>query len=169
MPEKNTPESLLIRDQELRARPSKPPPDRRWPASQFHDPTRAPQVRVPPHKPIPMPSLTAARPGLQPPPTQPTLTARGALKVSVVLDPASLLGPEVPNGRPRLVLGIRLADARTLTADLSAKSVRRAMVAIRARGADAIIAILQGHLVADTIAEAGLSAQPKAAKAQQTK
>jgi hypothetical protein len=30
-----------------------------------------------------MPSLTAARPGLQPP-TQPTLTARGALKVSVV-------------------------------------------------------------------------------------
>jgi hypothetical protein len=114
-----------------------------------------------------MPSLTAARPGLQPP-TQPTLTARGALKVSVVLDPASLLGLKVPNGRPRLVLGIRLADARTLTADLSAKSVRRAIATVREHGADAVATIVQGRLTGDTITEAGLSAQPKAAKPQQT-
>jgi hypothetical protein len=119
---------------------------------------------------LPMPSRTEAPaplPALEPLTNQ-TLTARGTLKVTLALEPASLLALEVPNGRPRFVLGIRLADTRTLTADLSAKSLRRAIAAIRARGADAVVTILQGHLVADTIAEAGLSAQPKAAKAQQT-
>jgi hypothetical protein len=90
------------------------------------------------------------------------------LKVTLALEPASLLALEVPNGRPRLVLGIRLPDTRTLTADLSAKSVRRALAAIREHGADAVATIVQGRLSGDTITEAGLSAQPKAAKPRQT-
>jgi hypothetical protein len=59
------------------------------------------------------------------------------------------------------VVTIRLPD-RTLTADLSAKSVRRAIATIREQGADAIV---QGRLTGNAITEAGLSVQPKAARA----
>jgi len=52
---------------------------------------------------------------------------------------------------------------RPLTAEIAAKSLRKAQTAIRETGADNIALVLQGHLVAgDRVAEAGLAAQPKA-------
>jgi len=61
------------------------------------------------------------------------LTARSSLKVVAALDPAELLDVPVPDGKPRLVLTIRLSDG-AVTADLNAKSVRRAIAMIRSRG-----------------------------------
>jgi hypothetical protein len=61
-------------------------------------------------------------------------------------------------------LRIRLPE-RTITAEVAAKSLRKAQTAIRDTRADNIALVLQGHLVAgDVIAEAGLSAQPRATK-----
>jgi hypothetical protein len=93
----------------------------------------------------------------------PTVTAPNSLKVVAVLDPRELLDLVVPDGRQRLGLTIRLPD-RTVIADLSAKSVRRAINVIREYGPDAVAAIVQGRLVGSEITEAGLSAQPKAAR-----
>ena len=68
---------------------------------------------------------------------------------------------------PRVLLHIHLHD-RTIAAEIAAKSLRKAQTAIREAGADNIALLLQGHLVAgDRVAEAGLSAQPKAAKPPQ--
>ena len=76
--------------------------------------------------------------------------------------PAELLAITAPNGKPRITLRIRLPD-RTITAEIAAKSLRKAQTAIRETGADNIALVLQGHLVAgDRVAEAGLAAQPKA-------
>src|SRR5262245_24401613 len=64
--------------------------------------------------------------------------------------------------RPRVHIHL---PGRTVTAEIAAKSLRKAQTAIRDAGADNIVLLLQGRLVAgDVIAEAGLSAQPKAAK-----
>ena len=60
----------------------------------------------------------------------PTVTAPNSLKVVAVLDPRELLDLVVPDGRQRLGLTIRLPD-RTVTADLNAKSVRRAIISAR--------------------------------------
>jgi hypothetical protein len=47
-------------------------------------------------------------------------------------------------------------------AEIAAKSLRKAQTTIGEAGADNIVVVLQGHLVAgDRVAEAGLSAQPK--------
>ena len=52
---------------------------------------------------------------------------------------------------------------RKLSADIAAKSLRKAQAAIREAGANAIALVLRGCLVdGDVIAEAALSAQPKA-------
>jgi hypothetical protein len=59
-------------------------------------------------------------------------------------------------------LRIRLPD-RKLSADIAAKSLRKAQTAIREVGAVAVAVVLQGCLVeGDIIAEAGLTAPPKA-------
>ena len=80
---------------------------------------------------------------------------------------ADLNAITAPAGKPRVRLRIRLPD-RTVTADIAAKSLRKAQTAIREAGADSIALLLQGRLIAgDVIAEAGLSAQPKAAKPAQ--
>jgi hypothetical protein len=51
---------------------------------------------------------------------------------------------------------------RTVVADLNAKSVRKAITAIRTAGVDGVACILQGKLNADdTLGEAGLSVQLK--------
>ena len=52
-----------------------------------------------------------------------------------------------------------------MTAEIAAKSLRKAQTAIREAGADNLALVLQGRLTGDTIAEAGLSAQPKTPKA----
>ena len=82
-----------------------------------------------------------------------TITARGPLKVVAVLNAAELLDIEVPDGTPRFVL--------TVTADLAAKSVRRAIAMVREHWPEAVAAIVQGRLSGNQIAESGLSVQPK--------
>ena len=88
--------------------------------------------------------------------TSQTLTAQ-RLKVTTVLDTTELLAVTAPDGKPRITLRIRLPE-RTLTADIAAKSLRKAQTAIRDAGADDIALVLQGRLAAGAIAEAGLSA-----------
>jgi hypothetical protein len=102
------------------------------------------------------------------PPLPGTLSTRQLKVTTTTLDAAELLAITAPEGKPRITLRIRLPD-RTVTAEIAAKSLRKAQTAIRDAGKDNIVLVLQGHLVAgDTIAEAGLSAQPKAAKPKQT-
>jgi hypothetical protein len=91
------------------------------------------------------------------------VAARGPLKVVAILNAAELLDVPVPDGNPRLVLTIRLPDG-SVTADLAAKSVRRAIAMVREHGPEAMAAIVQGRLSGNQIAEAGLSVQPKGPK-----
>jgi len=92
--------------------------------------------------------------------TRTLLTGR-ALKVTCVLNAAGILDQPVPEGKPRVTLRILTAD-RTVTADIAAKSLRKAQATIKEHGVEGTVCILQGKLVAgDAIAEAGLSAQPK--------
>jgi hypothetical protein len=88
------------------------------------------------------------------------LTGR-ALKCTVALSPAEILAQPVPEGRPRIVLRIRVPD-RTVTADIATKSLRRAQATIRENGVEGCAVVLQGKLNADnTLAEAGLTVQAK--------
>jgi hypothetical protein len=97
------------------------------------------------------------------PPRPGTLTA-GRLKVTLTLSAAELLAITAPEGKLRIPLRIRLPD-RTITAEIASKSLRKAQTAIRETGADNIALVLQGLFVAgDRVAEAGLSALPKAHK-----
>jgi hypothetical protein len=89
------------------------------------------------------------------------LNAR-ALKCTVVLDPAEVAQLVAPDGKPRVVIDIRLPDRR-LSADLNAKSVRRTIATIGEHGPDGVTVVVQGKLVGDTISEAGIMAQPKGA------
>jgi hypothetical protein len=101
----------------------------------------------------------------EPSPPRPGTISAKHLKVTTMLDATDLLAITAPEGKPRVSLRIRLPD-RTFTVEVAAKSLRRAQAATRERGADNIALVLQGALgPGATIAEAGLSAQPKAAKA----
>jgi hypothetical protein len=82
-----------------------------------------------------------------------TVTARGPLKVVAVVDPAELLDVPVPDGKPRVELTIHLPQG-SVTADLSAKSVRRAIALVREHGPEAVAAIVQGRLSGSQIAAA---------------
>jgi hypothetical protein len=83
-----------------------------------------------------------------------------ALKVTVVLDPAEVAQLVAPDGRPRVVLAIRLPDRR-VSVDLNAKSVRKAVAMLAEHGPDGVAVIIQGKLMGDAITEAGIVAQPK--------
>jgi hypothetical protein len=151
MPDRNTPEAQLIRRQEQSARPHQPLPDLAWPASQFHDPTRTPKVRVP-RSPSRTSVLTAraathATPMTPAPPSHPGTLTSQRLKVTTTLDVAELLAVAAPEGKPRTTLRIRLPD-RTLTADIAAKSLRKAQTAIRNADKNNIVLVLQGLLAA---------------------
>ena len=91
---------------------------------------------------------------------QPPLTAK-SLKATLVLTPADLLNIPVPEGKPRCLVRIAVAG-RIVTADLNAKSVRRAIANIRQAGPDNVSCILQGRLDANNaLLDAGLAVQPK--------
>jgi hypothetical protein len=93
------------------------------------------------------------------------LNARST-KVSAVLDPSELTEP--PGGTPRVTLQIAVGG-RVVTADIAAKSVRKARATVGEHGADKVTVFLQGRLDADnTIAEAGLAAQVKLPRAEAT-
>ena len=89
-----------------------------------------------------------------------TLTAK-SLKATLVLSPIEVAALAAPDGKPRCIVRVNVAG-RTVTADLNAKSVRKAIAAICAAGPDNVAVILQGKLNADnTLAEAGLTVQLK--------
>jgi hypothetical protein len=90
-----------------------------------------------------------------------------ALKCSVVLMPAALIGVLVPDGAPRVILRVQI-DKRNLSASVAAKSVRRAIIAIADAGPENVALVLSGKLVGDVIEDAGLAALPKPAKIQKT-
>jgi hypothetical protein len=89
-----------------------------------------------------------------------TLNAK-SLKATLVLAPNEVMTLSAPDGVPRCVVRITVGG-RTITADLNAKSVRKATATIRDAGPDNVASILQGKLAADnTLAEAGLTVQLK--------
>jgi hypothetical protein len=90
-----------------------------------------------------------------------------ALKVTTLVDPAALVDVEVPNGTSKATLRITVGG-RTVTAEVNAKSLRRAVTAINATGPDSVAVIVQGKLDGSMITEAGIAAQPKAQKAATT-
>jgi hypothetical protein len=81
-----------------------------------------------------------------------------------LLDPAALVGVEVPNGLSKATLRITVGGRR-VTAEVNAKSLRRAVTAINATGPDSVAVVVQGELDESIITEADISAQPKAQKA----
>jgi hypothetical protein len=87
-----------------------------------------------------------------------------ALKVTALLDPAALVGVEVPNGLSKAKLLITVGG-RIVTAEVNAKSLRRAVTTIATGGPDSVTLLLQGKLEGNVIIEAGIAAQPKAQKA----
>jgi hypothetical protein len=97
-------------------------------------------------------------------PAMAIVTAK-SLKVTVVLDPASVQTIAAPEGgAARTMLNVRLPD-RTLTVDLASKAIRKAQAVIDEHGVDGTAVILQGKLLAgDVLAECGILAQPKGKK-----
>jgi hypothetical protein len=86
------------------------------------------------------------------------------LKITTVLKGEELLAVPAPDGKPRVILLIKLPD-RTISADIAAKSLRRVQATIRELGAENVACLLQGNLVAnDVVTDAGLTAQPKIKK-----
>jgi hypothetical protein len=96
-----------------------------------------------------------------------TLNAK-SLKATLVLDPKEVTALAVPDASPRCIVRVNVAG-RTLTADLNAKSLRKAISAIKTSGPDAVACILQGKLDANnTLLEAGLAVQLKVSDHAQT-
>ena len=88
------------------------------------------------------------------------LTAK-SIKATLVLSPAEILNIPVPEGKPRCLVRITVAG-RSVTADLNAKSVRRAIANIREAGPDNVSCILQGRLDGNNaLLDAGLAIQPR--------
>jgi hypothetical protein len=89
-----------------------------------------------------------------------TLTAK-SIKATIVLSPAEVLALATPDGKPRCIVRVTVSD-RTITADLNAKSVRKAIATIKEAGPDNISCVLQGKLgAANQLEEAGLAVQLK--------
>lgn len=135
MPNYQDPEMLLIRRQEHEAARKRAanPPLHRWPSSPR---ASAPTMRVPP----PLSPGQEKAPPLRLPGT---LTA-SRLKVTTVLNATELNAIPAPDGKPRITLRIRLPE-RTITAEIAAKSLRKAQTAIRDAAVDNIALVLQGH------------------------
>jgi hypothetical protein len=90
-----------------------------------------------------------------------TLSAK-SLKATIVLAPNEVAALSVPDGKPRSIVRVNVAG-RIVTADLNAKSVRKAIASIHASGPDNVVCILQGKLASnDALEEAGLAVQTKA-------
>ena len=90
-----------------------------------------------------------------------TLTTK-SIKATLVLAADEILALSAPDGQPRCIVEVSVAGARTVTADLNAKSVRKAIATIRANGPEACAVVLQGKLQPDnTLGEAGLTVQLK--------
>jgi hypothetical protein len=69
-------------------------------------------------------------------------------------------------GHARCVLTLQLPDGSSVGADLSAKSVRKAIGIIREHGPDQVFCSLRGKLVGGSITECGIVSNPKTVKAE---
>jgi hypothetical protein len=87
-----------------------------------------------------------------------TLTA-ARLKVTTILNAAELNAVKSPKDKPRITLRIRSPD-HTITAEIAAKSLRKAQTAICEAGADNIAHVPQERLTAAE-AEAAKPAQQR--------
>jgi hypothetical protein len=86
-----------------------------------------------------------------------------ALKVTTLLDPTALVGVEVPNGLSKATLRVTVGG-HTVTAEVNAKSLRRAVTTITTEGPDSVTLLLQGKLEGNVITEASIATQPNAQK-----
>jgi hypothetical protein len=176
--DRRDPETLLIRRQEQAARPKPLQPSHAWPPSQFVP--APPRRSITPGSSRPMRTHATQRAASSAPavtPTAPSSAPQGggnghvvhgrAIKATIVLDPDEIVTIPTPDGVPRCQLRVDVAG-RVLMADISAKSMRRAIATIREHGADGIACILQGKLIENRIDECGLLAQPKAKPAPET-
>jgi hypothetical protein len=92
---------------------------------------------------------------------RPNMLTAKSIKATLVLTPAEVLGIPAPDGQPRCPVRIAVAG-RIVTAELNAKSVRRAIANIREAGPDNVSCILQGRLDGNNaLLDAGLAIQLK--------
>jgi hypothetical protein len=146
-------ERTLARGLEQRpaAPPSKPKPSpRSWHAPTTNTVYPSGQVLKP----------KKDKPKDKPMATQLTVTTR-ALKVTAVLDAATVAALPTPDGQARSRLAVA-CDGKIYTADIATKSLRKVKAAIAANGVDGVAVIVQGRLKNNEIAECGLVAQVKA-------
>lgn len=91
--------------------------------------------------------------------------AARSLKVTAMLDAAALVGVVVPNGVSKVTLCVS-TPGRSVTAEVNAKSLRRAVATIAEAGPDGVAVLLTGKLEGNnTVTEAGIAAQLKVPKA----
>lgn len=97
----------------------------------------------------------------------PTLTAR-ALKCTLVLDAKELDAlPRPADSVQRIVFQIAVTGGRNMTADISAKSIRKCKKVISENGVENVALLLQGKLTDGSVVhEAGLVAQVKVKAAE---
>jgi hypothetical protein len=105
---------------------------------------------------------------LQPARSTVMLTAK-SIKATVVLDAAALLDI-VANGSGPVPFVIAVGD-QSVKGQFNAKTLRRAVTAVREAGAENVAVVVHGRLVGNRLEEAGIVAQPRskpaAAPAQQ--
>ncbi len=91
--------------------------------------------------------------------------AARSLKVTAMLDASALGGVVVPNGVSKVILHVS-TPGRSVTAEVNAKSLRRAVATIADAGPDSVAVLLTGKLEGNnTVSEAGIAAQLKVPKA----
>jgi hypothetical protein len=86
-----------------------------------------------------------------------------ALKVTAPLDAAEIAALPTPDGQARTHLAIS-CDGKLYRAEVATKSLRKVKTTIAANGVENMFVMVQGKLKGNEIAEAGLTAQVKAAK-----
>jgi hypothetical protein len=105
-------------------------------------------------------SVVAARPG-KPPKVQRLNLAAKSLKVTLVLDPADLVGVTVPNV-PQVPFAITVGG-RVVKGRFNAKTLRRSAAVVAELGAERVAVLVSGRLGAgDEILDAGIAAQARA-------
>jgi hypothetical protein len=150
---------LLAHLDRQRTRPA--PAPRRWPVLATSDARHLAVPRKPAeiHYAIEKPGKPATRR-----PTMPSVTVTSrAIKIVLVLDAAQVRAAirPVQDVAARIPFSINV-DGRRLTADFAPKAVRKCFAMIEEHGAEGCAVLIQGKLMpGDTIAEAGLVAQPK--------
>jgi hypothetical protein len=101
-------------------------------------------------------------------PAIPTVTAKGGIKATVVLNAEELVAIDVPHGEPRLKLTVRIPGQKgvgsAILVGLNAKSARRSIASIRELGPNNVAAFVQGKMVGNLLAEAGLMVVAKTKK-----